>query len=523
MRPTRDDRTDCLQWMRRRGWVAYRCLVALCVLGAAVSVGPGGVTPSRLSAASGDDWPTLAHDAQRTGAGDAIADGPYAVQWGWNTTQSVQTLRIGGDVQPVVAGGRVFLGTLDGTFVALDAASGAEDWRARTDDAIMGTAAVAGDTVFVGSQDAHLYAFDVATGAIRWTYTAKAGIWAAPLIVEGVVAIGARDGTFVALDVTTGAVRWSFRTDAPITMSAAYSARQHLLFVGAENAKAFALDSTSGTQRWAQQLPGQGFRAGWPVVAENADIVVFRTMPAYYFGDLWAGSEGHLIDEQRGKSLPEEQAAIRDYLTQHPDHQTFHALHMTTGAPAFVAPMFYVGAVNLPPAPPVLNSDGTLLVEYVTRQNFRVRAGESWDARWSADFGRMDLTTGAIAPILLTNVEHGKIGGVWPFRLITDEGGLITRAGTRLLQSDFEAAGGVDTTNGSTVHFGIEYHNNATPAYPPGGIVVYGSPPLYSRFPPDDDHFYLSAGVNNSPIISAGGVAYWRVSGGAVVAVGHQA
>lgn len=471
-------------------------------------------------AAAADAWPTLAHDAQRTGGGASAAGGPYAIRWGWNTAQGPGTLRLGGSVQPVVADGRVFVGTLDGVFVALDAGTGAELWRAQAGGPILGTASIAGDTVFVGSQEGSLHAYDAATGAERWTYATGGGIWAAPLVAEDIVAIGSRDGVFSALDATSGALRWSFATGAPIAMSAAYSERQHLVYIGAESSRVFALDLRSGALRWQRQLVGQGFRAGWPVVAEDAGIVVFRTMPAYYFGDLWAGSEGHLIDSLQGKSIPDEQAAIRRYLGEHPDHQTFHALNAATGDPAFVAPLLYVGGNNLPPAPPVLNTDGTLLVLFTTRQNYRIRAGETWEARWSADFGAMDLRDGAIAPLTLSSGDHGRIDGVWPFRLITDEGGAITRAGTRLLHSEFEAAGGVDVATGTTFHLGIEYRNAQTPRYPAGGVTVYPSPPRFSRFPPDDAHFYLGAGVANSPVVSAGGLLFWRLGGGAVVAIG---
>ncbi len=475
-----------------------------------------------ISRAAGDDWPTLAHDAQRTGSGASVAEGPYSTRWGWNTAQDSATLRIGGNVQPVIANGRLFVGTLDGTFVALDARDGTERWRVRIGEPILGTAAVAGNLVYVGAQDGLVHAYDTGTGAEKWSRATGAGIWAAPLIINDTVAIGSRDGLFYALNAATGAIRWTFAAGAPITMSAAYSERQHLFFVGAESSRAYALDSESGALRWQKQLPGQGFRAGWPVVAEDGGIVVFRTTPAYYFGDLWAGSEGHLIEGMRGKSIQEEQAAIRAFLNDHPDHQTFHALRADTGAVAFVAPMLYVGGVNLPPAPPVVDTDGTLLVMYVTRQNHRVRAGEEWDPRWSADFGRLSLRDGTIAPIELTNDDHGRVGGVWPFRLITDEGGFISRAGTRLLHSEFEAAGGVDLATGNAFHLGIEYRNSNSPGYS-GGIAVYPTPPRYSRFPPDDDHFYLGAGVSNSPIVSAGGLLYWRVGGGAVVAIGGKA
>ncbi|HKB41797.1 MAG TPA: PQQ-binding-like beta-propeller repeat protein, partial [Gemmataceae bacterium] len=72
-------------------------------------------------------------------------------------------------------------------------------WRARTQDAVEGTAAVAGGTVYVGSYDQHLYAFDLKNGREKWKY--KAGPFKAPVAYrDGAIYVGDEDGTFHCID-----------------------------------------------------------------------------------------------------------------------------------------------------------------------------------------------------------------------------------------------------------------------------------------------------------------------------------
>ena len=109
------------------------------------------------------DWPQLQQNAQRTGrTTDSVAP-PYRLRWFWagtnltlqNSLSSITnrvrsdsllpawnagyisyplptqtTFTISGLVQPVIAGGRVFVGTMEGTAHAIDAQSGLTAWSA---------------------------------------------------------------------------------------------------------------------------------------------------------------------------------------------------------------------------------------------------------------------------------------------------------------------------------------------------------------------------------------------------------
>jgi glucose dehydrogenase len=70
----------------------------------------------------------------------------------------------------------------NGTFSAIDVASGRVAWLDTLPDPMVGGAMVtAGDVVFVGTKDQRLLAFDARTGAKLWQFAAGAGVNAPPI------------------------------------------------------------------------------------------------------------------------------------------------------------------------------------------------------------------------------------------------------------------------------------------------------------------------------------------------------
>src|SRR6185295_6318011 len=77
-----------------------------------------------------------------------------------------------GGTQPVVAGGRIYVGDAEGDLFALDAKSGCIVWRTEVEAGIR-SAVTLGEvsgrvTAYFGDQAANMYAADAATGKILW-------------------------------------------------------------------------------------------------------------------------------------------------------------------------------------------------------------------------------------------------------------------------------------------------------------------------------------------------------------------
>jgi len=111
----------------------------------------------------------------------------------------------------------------------VDAATGAERWRAPLGDAIVASAVVVDDNVYVGSErtgpdgiiaEGVLHALDAVTGRERWQLPVGAAILSSAAWVDGVLYVGsaagiAPDGTggtgaLHAVDAATGVERWRF-------------------------------------------------------------------------------------------------------------------------------------------------------------------------------------------------------------------------------------------------------------------------------------------------------------------------
>lgn len=77
-----------------------------------------------------------------------------------------------------------------------------------------GTPAVYGGKVFVGSADGSVYSLDARTGCIHWIYTAVSGVRVSPVIGNGSVYFGDLRGNVYSLNAATGALNWKTRADA---------------------------------------------------------------------------------------------------------------------------------------------------------------------------------------------------------------------------------------------------------------------------------------------------------------------
>jgi outer membrane protein assembly factor BamB len=86
------------------------------------------------------------------------------MDWSFTTGGAVQS-------SPAVAGGTVYIASLDGNVYALSAATGAKLWNFTTGNQVISSPAVAGGTVYIGSEDHDVYALNAVTGAKQWNFT----------------------------------------------------------------------------------------------------------------------------------------------------------------------------------------------------------------------------------------------------------------------------------------------------------------------------------------------------------------
>lgn len=94
-------------------------------------------------------------------------------------------------------------------FVA-SAASGDLLWRFKTEGAIWGDVKAEGGRVYFGSDDGHFYALDVRDRSLLWKFSTNGIVRSAPAIAGGKILFSSDDGRLYCLDRRTGKLQWAF-------------------------------------------------------------------------------------------------------------------------------------------------------------------------------------------------------------------------------------------------------------------------------------------------------------------------
>jgi polyvinyl alcohol dehydrogenase (cytochrome) len=215
-----------------------------------------------------------------------------------------------GGTQPVVAGGRVYVGDAEGDLFALDAQSGCIIWRTEVEAGVrsaitLGERSGGGLTAYFGDQAANMYAADAATGKVLWKVKVddhpQAAITAASALYAGrlYVPVSSREeakvadprypccvfrGSVLALDAATGRRIWKTYTidekpkpgaknsagivilgpsGAPVWNTPTIDVARNVLYVGtgnnysppatANSDSVLALDMNTGKIKWRRQ------------------------------------------------------------------------------------------------------------------------------------------------------------------------------------------------------------------------------------------------------------------------------
>lgn len=393
------------------------CALALCLI---LCSGP--LWPQSRALAE-DNWLMLAHDPARSGATSTEIRPPFERKW--YRLFADEGLMAG--VQPIVARGKVFVGTMAGTLHALDDATGKDLWMCKTAGAILHAPAVAGDKVFFGNAEGKVYAVHVADGRVAWAVQTGAAVWNSPLVYEGIVVVGSRDGKLYALEAGSGIVKWTAQTGGPLLSSPALDVSANRVYIGSEDMHVYAFDFRSGGQLWcSDKLPGVSFRGYHPVVAPDGSVMVTVTpslcldsfepvlmdMVKDIFGDFasWRHTkeENERLRQENFRRMEEpgtyeaQLTYILKRLTEQPVYQTFFVLDPNTGKPKFVAPIVYAESMNGTGAPALVTPEGKVIVKYQALLRSRYEHYSPF-----LNVGYLDTSTGRITPIMDQSRTYG--------------------------------------------------------------------------------------------------------------------
>jgi len=168
-----------------------------------------------------------------------------------------------------------------GYVVGLDARSGAEVWRARTEAHPHSSVAVdvGRSRVFVGDNRGFLYAYNAHSGQLVWRRQlledGKTDIKTTPTVLTdlGLIVFGAWSGKVYALDEDTGDTVWEHPTGGRMMASTAFLPSAGIIYAASPTGKLFAIDAHDGRSIWTVDVGARLYSS--PAVSGDGRAVVF--------------------------------------------------------------------------------------------------------------------------------------------------------------------------------------------------------------------------------------------------------
>ena len=196
------------------------------------------------------DWPVFRGDPLMTGTAAVKLPDQLAERWSFTTGNG----KSGGiEGAPAIAGGVVYVASLDKYLYALDLATGKEKWKVKL-GAMKASPGVRGDRVYVGNLDGMFYCLKAADGAKVWEFETGGEIMAGCNFHGPNVLIGSHDSTLYCLDAN-GKKVWEVKTDGPVNGAPAVVG--DTTFVAGCDSMLHVLDAKTGKERAAVDLGGQ--------------------------------------------------------------------------------------------------------------------------------------------------------------------------------------------------------------------------------------------------------------------------
>jgi len=197
----------------------------------------------------------------------------------WTNASNREQLGGGNDHQssPIVADGKVFIGTPTHFVYALDHKTGYELWKFEVGGQIPATPVYSNDRIFFGDYGGtdFFYCVDAKDGSPVWRQ--KLGIvWSSANVWNGKVFVPGCDGYFYCLSEENGVILWRYKTGRDIyTSPPVYEGR---VYFGSWDGWLYALDVEQGNLLWKFRLPLGAFDSG-AIVADYGKVFL-----PYMFG-----------------------------------------------------------------------------------------------------------------------------------------------------------------------------------------------------------------------------------------------
>ncbi|MBF8185823.1 PQQ-binding-like beta-propeller repeat protein [Nonomuraea sp. K274] len=172
--------------------------------------------------------------------------------------------------------GRLYVAGDNDWLVALNAKTGAEEWRGEPASCTNTTPTFSDGLLYLGCEGDELVVLNASTGKEVWRYSSPEESYlrgtptgSSPAIADGVAYMGFSNGNVSALDAKTGQLLWTHRTGGGITSSPIISGGT--LYVGSSDGFVYGFDRATGEKKWSFEIGA--WVASSPAISGNALVV----------------------------------------------------------------------------------------------------------------------------------------------------------------------------------------------------------------------------------------------------------
>ena len=171
-------------------------------------------------------WPIFRGDRGLTGEASGSLGDELDLIWNFQSGDAVRS-------SPVIGGGRVYFGSMDGIVYALDLENGSIVWEYNAESGFESPALFVGGSLVIGALDGILYCLDAENGSLRWMYDLAAQLSGSANWVPGrsisaangreggvpgasdsiEILIGSYDGSLYSFDLSSGSMLWNYATE----------------------------------------------------------------------------------------------------------------------------------------------------------------------------------------------------------------------------------------------------------------------------------------------------------------------
>jgi outer membrane protein assembly factor BamB/orotate phosphoribosyltransferase len=213
----------------------------------------------------------------------AVMETPFAVEWKFQSL-TPSFFHVVPKSTPVLDDTRLYFGTDNGSFWALNQSDGSVVWehkpfRTAKDRHIFSSPALYDGFLYFGSHDGNVYALESGTGTVRWAYREADWVGSSPCVASelSLVYIGLqfgwwnKKGGIVALDAKSGKKKWWKTFSADVLGSPAYSKTFNAVVIGADDGHVYCYNAANGDEKWKFKAD-KGVRASFAFDEERGYV-----------------------------------------------------------------------------------------------------------------------------------------------------------------------------------------------------------------------------------------------------------